>query len=234
MPAEGKLAHDYVLFSREPTWWSARLGQGVHESLATLLLARADPSLAAETQRNFIDRIDPSSFLPYFVGPVVSAVGGEVVAPPLFPCEAWEIAQRANDPAFLANADAPALLGHLPDPAQFLRHDGVASLSATDPAYTPLVPGCCAWSGPAYPPWEYLVVRGLLDAGEADEHARGARRLASEIASRAAAGVRAELTRTHQLRHAYDPDDVDAANTGLPNHMWSSMAALMLLDAGQP
>jgi hypothetical protein len=365
MPPEGTLTHDYYLFSREPTFTDARLGQGVHESLAMLLLARADPQLAVETQRNFIDAIPFGGFLTSRIGPVAPATPDPAAAPPLFSYESLEISRSANDPSFLADAyaagqtlhgfwtsqrdtgqnglsewgslaeslrgtgsavyrdvappealeevdlncmlvmeekslsamatalgkagdaamwqdaaDARAarinavmwddatgfyynvtrdketfdyakpgdlkrmeisgflplwagivpydrlspLLAHLSDPSAFLRTYGLATLSAQDPAYAPRVSGCCGWNGPVSVPWTYLVVRGLLDAGQGP--------LASQITQSVVAGVSAQLTRTHQFRSAYDPDRRDAENAGLPNYVWSSMAALMLLDAG--
>ncbi len=112
MPAEGKLGHDYYVFSRAPTWWSARLGQDVHESLAMILLARLDPAEATATQRNFIDRVEPDGYLPFTIGPVLDQTAGHTAAAPLFSFESWEIARLAQDPAFVADAYAAGVKLH--------------------------------------------------------------------------------------------------------------------------
>ena len=112
MPATGRLAHDSYVFSRAPTWWNARLGQSVHESLAMILLARLDPAEAAETHRNFIDRVGADGYLPLGIGPIVDEAPGGAAAAPLFSFESWEIARRANDPAFLADAYAGGVKLH--------------------------------------------------------------------------------------------------------------------------
>jgi glycogen debranching enzyme len=116
------------------------------------------------------------------------------------------------------------LVAHLADPTLFLRADGVATLSARDPFYAPQVSGCCLWNGPVVVPWEWLVVRGLRAAGE------GA--LADTIVGRTRAAVAAELARDHQLRERYDADDPARANGSNANDRWSTLMALMMLEAG--
>lgn len=106
MPKEGKLGHDYYVFSREPTWWFARLGQNVHESLAMLALAKMRPELAVASHRVFIDRIESDGYLPYSVGPVIDRTDAGTAAAPLFSFVAWEIYQSSADQAFLADAYA--------------------------------------------------------------------------------------------------------------------------------
>lgn len=104
MPAEGALAHDYYLFSREPTWWFARLGQHVHESLAMILMAQFDPAAALASHRVFLDRVDPDGYLPYNIGPAVEQTALGTASAPLFSYIAWELAQRTGDATFLAEA----------------------------------------------------------------------------------------------------------------------------------
>ncbi|MFH2006212.1 MAG: trehalase family glycosidase [bacterium] len=104
MPAEGQLAHDYYLFSREPTWWFARLGQHVHESLAMIQLAHFDPAAALASHRVFIDRVEEDGYLPYNIGPVVEQTTMGTASAPLFSYIAWELAQITGDATFLADA----------------------------------------------------------------------------------------------------------------------------------
>ncbi len=370
MPAEGRLGHDYYVFSRAPGFWSARLGDRPHESLSTILLAHLDPREAAEIHRNLIDAVGPGGYVPYRIGPVVEQTGATTAAAPLFSFEAWEIAALAGadaDPSFLADAYAagqkihafwvaerdqdhdglaewasvtesvrdpgdviwkvappgavdavdlncmlvmeekslakmatalgkageaatwqaaaadraarinalmwdeatgfyydvalathtftyatpgdlrrmeiagllplwagiaPAdrrakLVARLADPAVFLRRFGVASLAAGDPSYAPELVGAAGsdrWNGPVAVPWQWLVVRGLRAAGETA--------LADEITLRARAAVSAELSRSHLFRELYDPDDAGPPNASMPNYVWSSMIALMALEAG--
>jgi putative isomerase len=119
-------------------------------------------------------------------------------------------------------ARRPALLAKLADPSLFLRAYGVAGLSARDPFYAPAASACCRWNGPVVVPWQWLVVRGLRAGGDTA--------LANEITSRTLAAVRAELSRSHQFRELYDPDDAAPANASTPNHVWGAMAALMVLE----
>jgi hypothetical protein len=114
------------------------------------------------------------------------------------------------------------LLDKLADPALFLRAQGIASLAATDPHYAPAPTACCAWEGAMHVPWQWLIVRGLRDAGE------GA--LADEITARVASAVRAQLARDHQFRNRYDADDATAPNSAMPNYVGGALAALMLLE----
>jgi len=104
MPPEGNLDRAYYLFSREPTWWFARLGQHTHESLATLALARLHPELAESSHRIWLDRIEEDGYLPYNVGPVVEQTTLGTTTAPLLAYEGWELAQLLDDPVFLADA----------------------------------------------------------------------------------------------------------------------------------
>jgi hypothetical protein len=369
MPAEGLRAHETYVFSREPTWWFARLGQNVHESLAMILLAHLDPATAVATQRNFIDRVEPDGYLPYSIGPVVEQTAGRTAAAPLFSFEAWELHTIAHDPSFLADAyeagkklhdfwvkerdvdqdglaewggvalteslrdlnnvvwtevappheveavdlnamlvmeekslakmaealgkpsesaawtaaaEARAakinatmwdeatgfyyhvardtnsftykgtddlkrmeiagllplwagivpddrrakLLGHLADPALFLRTYGLASLAASDTSYDPRASSCCRWNGPVWVPWQWLIWRGLRAYGEKE--------LADEVEKRTRAAVTDQLARYHQFRELYDPDDASAPNDSMPNYLWSAMAALMMIEGRSP
>jgi hypothetical protein len=106
MPAEGKLGHEYFLFSREPTWWFARLGLHIHEALAMILLAHSDPRAATEVLRNFVDRTEADGYLPYNFGPVVEQTAGRTASSPLFSYISWEVYSVAKDEAFLRDAYA--------------------------------------------------------------------------------------------------------------------------------
>jgi len=89
MPAEGALDYDYYLFSREPTWWFARLGQHLHESLAMILMAHFDPAAALASHRVFLERVAPDGYLPYTIGPVVDQTALGTASAPLFSYIAW-------------------------------------------------------------------------------------------------------------------------------------------------
>jgi neutral trehalase len=116
------------------------------------------------------------------------------------------------------------LLARLSDPSVFLRPAGVASLAATDPSFAPGATGSDRWNGPVYVPWQWLVVRGLRASGETA--------LADEITRRVQAAVRAQLAEDHLFRELYDADETPAPNASMPNYLWSSMGALMALEAG--
>jgi hypothetical protein len=104
MPPEGNLDRAYYLFSREPTWWFARLGQHSHESLAMLAMARFHPELAESSHRIWIDRIEDDGYLPYNVGPVVEQTSLGTTTAPLLAYEGWELARVLDDPTFLEDA----------------------------------------------------------------------------------------------------------------------------------
>ncbi len=111
LPAEGNLAHDYYLFSREPTWWFGRLGQHIHESMAMILMARLNADFAMESQRVFIDRVEADGYLPYNIGPVLEQTAMRTASAPLFNFVSWEMAQIINDRQFLQDSyDAGVLL----------------------------------------------------------------------------------------------------------------------------
>jgi len=116
------------------------------------------------------------------------------------------------------------LVARLSDPGVFLRPAGVASLAGNDPSFAPGAAGSDRWNGPVYVPWQWLIVRGLRASGETA--------LADEITRRVQAAVRAELTQSHVFRELYDADQTSAPNASMPNYLWSSMSALMALEAG--
>ncbi len=368
MPAEGNAHHDYYLFSREPTWWFARLGQHLHESWSMILMSRFHPEDAIASQRIFIDRIEPDGYLPYNIGPVVEQTQGHTASPPLLAWVSWEIFRNANDATFLRDAydaavrvhrfwvdqrdadhdglvewggfpisesvrdlenviwnnvtspdrvesldanvwlvveertlgamaerlgrasDAamwreasaararlvnatmwdeatgfyyhvsrerneftvntpndlrrmeiagflplwanivPAdrrarLLAHLRDPQTFWRTFGVAGLAATDGFYSAEASHCCRWNGPVWVPWQWLIMRGLIELGERD--------LARDLVQRTYAAVAAQLRAVHQFREIYNPDDAAVSNRSMPNYVWSSMIALMMIESSQ-
>jgi glycogen debranching enzyme len=104
MPAEGRLGHDYFLFSREPTFWFGRLGEHIHEGLAMILLARLDPRAAMDALRVFMDRVEADGYLPYNIGPVVEQTALRTASAPLFSYVASEVAAETRDRDFLRQA----------------------------------------------------------------------------------------------------------------------------------
>ncbi|MHB8873595.1 MAG: amylo-alpha-1,6-glucosidase [Myxococcaceae bacterium] len=112
MPAEGKLPHDYFLFSREPTWWFARLGEHLHEGFALISLAAFDGAAAMGALENFFERVEPDGYLPYNIGPVVEQTTARTASAPLLAFLSWEVARQTNDRAFLEAAYAAAVKTH--------------------------------------------------------------------------------------------------------------------------
>ncbi|MCK6552215.1 hypothetical protein L6R52_40670, partial [Myxococcota bacterium] len=104
MPAEGHVAHDYFVFSREPTWWFARLGEHLHEGLALIPLARVEPERAMGALRIFAERVEDDGYVPYSIGPVVEQTALRTASAPLFAYVASEVAQRTGDAAFAREA----------------------------------------------------------------------------------------------------------------------------------
>lgn len=112
MPAEGRLAHPYFLFAREPTWDFARLGMHAHEALALVPLARMDVDAAVAALDNMIERTEPDGYLPYNFGPVVELAYDRTASAPFFAPIARDVAARKKDRAFLARAYAAAEKQH--------------------------------------------------------------------------------------------------------------------------
>lgn len=112
MPAEGRLAHPYFLFAREPTWDFARLGMHAHEALSLLPLARMDVGAAVAALENMIERTEDDGYLPYNFGPVVELAYDKTASAPFFAPIARDVAARHGDRAFLARAYAAAEKQH--------------------------------------------------------------------------------------------------------------------------
>ncbi len=112
MPAEGDMPHPYYVFSREPTWWFARLGQHAHESLSLITLAQLDCDLATQSHRNLLDRVEADGYLPYNVGPVVTTDTLGTATAPFLSYVSWELAQACDDADFLAEAYAAGARVH--------------------------------------------------------------------------------------------------------------------------
>lgn len=104
MPPEGLLDHTYYVFSREPTWWFARLGQHAHESLSMITLAQMDCALAMDSHRVFFDRIEEDGYLPYNIGPVVETATLGTATAPFLSLVSWELYQTCGDDDFLMDA----------------------------------------------------------------------------------------------------------------------------------
>ncbi len=114
------------------------------------------------------------------------------------------------------------LLDHLTDPELFWREGGVPGLAATDAYYSPEASQCCRWRGPVWVQWQWLLMRGLLDMGQDA--------LAVELTRKVLEAVRIQLAAVHQFRELYDPDDLTAPNHSMPNYIWSTMVALMMME----
>lgn len=112
MPPEGNLEHTYYVFSREPTWWFARLGQHAHESLSMITLAQMDCDLAMESHRVFFDRIEDDGYLPYNIGPVVETTTLGTATAPFLSLVSWELYQICGDDDFLEEAYAAGSAFH--------------------------------------------------------------------------------------------------------------------------
>ncbi len=69
MPAEGKCANNYYVFSREPKWGWGYGGQVFHESLSMLAYAYMDPDGAMNSQRVYFERQHPDGYINYRTGP---------------------------------------------------------------------------------------------------------------------------------------------------------------------
>jgi len=365
MPAEGHLAHDYYLFSREPTWWFSSLGQHAHESMSMILMSRLHAADAVGSQRIFFENIEPDGYLPYNIGPLVTQSINHTASAPMVSLVAWEIYRHAHDDAFLADAydagtrlhgfwveqrdqdhdglsewggsaisesirdlhnviwmevaqpetleaidlncwlvmeerslanmaralgraaDAqhwedvatqraalinaamwddvtgfyyhvtrdgnsftashpndlkrmeiaglmplwagivPAdrqarLLAHMLSPDEFWRADGIPGLSASDPSYDPRASTCCRWNGPVWVQWQLLMARALASAGDVSH--------AHELTQRVVTAVTSQLRRVHQFRELYDADDPSLPNQSMPNYIWSSLVAEMMIE----
>lgn len=123
-------------------------------------------------------------------------------------------------------AHRDALLAELANPLTFGRPYGVPSLAVDDASYTPRSARCCMWNGPSWVPWNYLLARGLEDAGRVD--------LARDLTERTEAAVMAELRRSHQFREHYSADDPLLPNESMPNYLWSALVADAILRYGAP
>ncbi len=111
---------------------------------------------------------------------------------------------------------AEKLMTHLTDPDQFWRRFGVPTLSAQDDYYDPLG----YWNGPIWVQWQYLLFRGLLDYGYADE--------ARELARRVMDNVIHQLKTDHWFWEFYSADDHRAG--WHKTYIWTGIVARMLID----
>jgi hypothetical protein len=108
------------------------------------------------------------------------------------------------------------LMGHLTDPSEFWRPNGVPTLSAGESYYNPMG----YWNGPVWVQWDYLVFRGLLDSGKRKE--------AEELAGLVIGNMINLLKDDHVFWEFYSPDDREAGwNT---TYIWAGIAARFLID----
>ncbi|WP_128544143.1 MGH1-like glycoside hydrolase domain-containing protein [Larkinella soli] len=73
-PAEAKSAHNYYVFSREPTWGWGHGGQVFHESITMLAYAYLDPVSAMNSQRVYARRQYPNGYINYRTGSYLDEV----------------------------------------------------------------------------------------------------------------------------------------------------------------
>ena len=111
---------------------------------------------------------------------------------------------------------ASQLVQHLTDPNKFWRNYGVPTLSADDPYYNAMG----YWNGPVWIQWQYLIFRGLLNYGYADQ----ARNLAFKVMDQ----VIDQLQENHWFWELYSPDDRRAG--WHKAYIWTGLVARMLID----
>jgi hypothetical protein len=117
---------------------------------------------------------------------------------------------------------AEILVKTLTDPARFWRKYGVPTLSADDEWYSPYVDYCCKWNGPVWLLWDYMVFEGLIHYGYDD--------LARQLADKMLDAVELQLTKNHNFRESYSPDN-EVLNCP-SNYIWDAIIARVLIDLG--
>jgi hypothetical protein len=116
---------------------------------------------------------------------------------------------------------ADTLLNSLLDPDDFWRKNGVPTLAASDPWYSPYVDYCCKWNGPVWLLWDYMVFEGLVEYGYRDE--------ALSLASKLLETVSFQLAKNHNFWESYSPDN-DVLNCP-SNYIWDSIIAKLIIEA---
>ena len=111
------------------------------------------------------------------------------------------------------------LMKVMTDPHEFWRPFGVPTLTAKDEYYNPIG----YWNGPIWIQWQYLLFRGLLDYGYADE--------AVELAERVMDNVIHQLKVDHNFWEFYSADDYQAGWN--KSYIWTGIVARMFIDLDQ-
>jgi hypothetical protein len=111
---------------------------------------------------------------------------------------------------------AKKLVEKLTDSKKFWRTYGVPSLAADDPGYNPKG----YWNGPVWVEWDYLIERGLVEFGYADE--------ARQLVDKVAAAMIAQLKKDHNFWEFYSPDEQWAGYH--KTYIWAGLIARMMMD----
>lgn len=109
------------------------------------------------------------------------------------------------------------LMMTLLDTSEFWRPNGVPTLSAADPYYCPIG----YWNGPVWVQWDYLIYRGLIDAGHEQE--------AEQLSCRVLGNMIRLLKSDHTFWEFYSADDRQAGWNR--TYIWAGLAARFLIDA---
>jgi len=115
---------------------------------------------------------------------------------------------------------AEQLVETMTDTSEFWRPYGVPSLSASDSFYEPKG----YWNGPVWVPWQYLLMRGLLDYGY--------RETARRLSNRVLGNVVHELKTTHTFWEFYSPDHPWGGYH--QTYIWTGIVARMMIDLRRP
>jgi glycogen debranching enzyme len=114
---------------------------------------------------------------------------------------------------------ADRLVQHLTDTTKFWRKNGVPTLAADDPYYSPNVDYCCKWNGPVWLLWDYMVFDGLMESGYKEE--------AQALGEKMILAVQKQLSVNHNYWESYSPDN-DVLNCP-PNYIWDAIMAKLLV-----
>lgn len=99
---------------------------------------------------------------------------------------------------------ADRLVSALSDSSRFGRLNGIPSLSASDPFYSPSVDQGCKWNGPIHLQWNYMIYQGLKMYGYTEQ--------AQQLADRMKRVLKEQLSVDHDFPESYSPD-YEAVNT---------------------
>ena len=114
---------------------------------------------------------------------------------------------------------ARRLVEKLTDPKKFWRPYGAPSLAADDPYYN----SKGYWNGPVWVEWDYLIERGLIEYGYANE--------ARQLVNKVAANMIAQLKKDHNFWEFYSPDEQWAGYHR--TYIWAGLIARMMMDVAK-